>query len=325
MSSLEVAVAVFALLAGFGLGQWRGLRVARAAEAARRAALEAEHAARIRDLEVRLANSTERQAEAVARTTATLEELVGVSATIADTTQRVVAQADETLAEVEDGVEAVGLTVAKMQEILDKNEAAIGEILALGRRAEQIGEIMAFINHITDQTKLIAFNAALEAAGAGPAGKRFGVVAAEIRRLAESIVESTDEIKAAITQMQEDTNELVGSSEESAKRLQDGFRHTEATALALHEIQERARNTAESAKQIAQAARRQQDASRRVLAALQDMAVSLREALGNGHGTARDLDDVASELRGLTDRLRAAEEAGATVAAAPAEGVQSPL
>ncbi len=310
MNPLDVALLVFGLLAGFGLGQWRGMIATRNQAAAREAALAA---------------STQRQADAVTRTTATLEELVQVSAAIADNTNRVVARADETLAEVEDGVEAVGLTVAKMQEILEKNESAIGEILALGRRAEQIGEIMAFINHITDQTKLIAFNAALEAAGAGPAGKRFGVVAAEIRRLAESIVESTDEIKAAITQMQEDTNDLVGSSEESAKRLQDGFRHTEATALALHEIRERARDTAESAKQISRAARKQQDASRRVLGALQDMAAGLRETMANGHGSARELDDVASELRVLSERLRAADEAGATVAVAPSEGVQSPL
>lgn len=228
-------------------------------------------------------------AEAVARTTRTLQDLVQVSSAIVGTTERVVAHADQTLAEVEHGVAAVGLTVVKMQEILDKNEAAIGEILALGRRAEQIGEIMAFINHITDQTKLIAFNAALEAAGAGPAGKRFGVVATEIRRLAESIVESTDEIKAAITQMQEDTNDLVVSSEESAKRLQDGFRHTEATAQALQEIRHRARDTAESAKEIANATR-----------------------------------ELAAELRGLSDRLERGNSAGTSGRAVPHKAAEEP-
>ncbi len=315
---LAIAFAGGALSGGW-YGMALGRKKATTEATAREVLLESAHIRKIEALQAAVSSTTARQAEAVAKTTDTLQDLVQVSSAIAGTTERVVVHADQTLAEVEDGVAAVGLTVVKMQEILDKNEAAIGEILALGRRAEQIGEIMAFINHITDQTKLIAFNAALEAAGAGAAGKRFGVVAAEIRRLAESIVESTDEIKAAITQMQEDTNDLVVSSEESAKRLQDGFRHTEATAQALQEIRQRARDTAESAKQITLATRRQQEASGRVLGALQEMAAGLREALANGKGGgSKDLDDLAVELRDLRERLRAADEA-----TAGATGVQS--
>lgn len=315
---VAVSLATGGLL-GIAYGMGLGRRKAEDEATQRDRLLEEAHARRVETLQATVSATTTRQADAVARTTTTLQDLVQVSSAIVGTTERVVAHADQTLAEVEDGVAAVGLTVVKMQEILDKNEAAIGEILALGRRAEQIGEIMAFINHITDQTKLIAFNAALEAAGAGAAGKRFAVVAAEIRRLAESIVESTDEIKAAITQMQEDTNDLVVSSEESAKRLQDGFRHTEATAQALQEIRHRARDTADSAKDIANATRKQQVACGRVLEALQEMASGLRESLADGREAgSKDLDELAVELRDLTGRLRAADEASAG-----AVGVQS--
>jgi methyl-accepting chemotaxis protein len=298
--------------AGGLLGAFVARRMAGDRFSRREAEMREAHAREIAGLKSAMAAATERQADAVAKAHGTLAELAAVSSAIADTTQRVVAHADQTLEEVEEGVGAVGLTVAKMQEILEKNESAIGEILALGRRAEQIGEIMAFINHITDQTKLIAFNAALEAAGAGAAGKRFGVVATEIRRLAESIVESTDEIKAAITQMQEDTNDLVGTSEEAAKRLVDGFRHTEATAQALQEIRGRARDTAESAKQIASATVRQQETSGRVLAALTELSLGLRESLDNGHASgARDLDELAADL--------------ARVGSVQAQGVQSTI
>ena len=72
---------------------------------------------------------------------------------------------------------------------------------------------MEIINTVGDQTKLIAFNAALEASSAGEAGKRFSVVASEIRRLADSVTDSTSEIESKISEIQDSISRLVITSE----------------------------------------------------------------------------------------------------------------
>jgi len=76
---------------------------------------------------------------------------------------------------------------------------------------------MGIINDIADQTKMIAFNAAIEAASSGEAGKRFGVVAVEIRRLADNVMESTGEIENKIEEIQKSINRLVVASESGSK------------------------------------------------------------------------------------------------------------
>ena len=91
----------------------------------------------------------------------------------------------------------------KMHEIQQENQESLREIIELGNKSKEISKVMEIINSVTDQTKLIAFNAALEAASAGESGRRFSVVAGEIRRLADSVTESTSEIENNISQIQD--------------------------------------------------------------------------------------------------------------------------
>ena len=96
-----------------------------------------------------------------------------------------------------------------MEEIKARTQPSANKILALGERSQQIGQVLSIINSIADQTKILALNAAIEAARAGEAGKGFSVVAIEIRKLAESVVESTGEISAIMTEIQSAANDLV--------------------------------------------------------------------------------------------------------------------
>jgi hypothetical protein len=112
--------------------------------------------------------------------------------------------------------------VDKMEEIRHDNQVSLKEIVDLGGKSKEITRIMEIIDTVADQTKLIAFNAALEASSAGEAGKRFGVVAAEIRRLADSVSESTAEIAHKIGEIQETIGRLVITSEKGSVGIDQG-------------------------------------------------------------------------------------------------------
>jgi len=100
---------------------------------------------------------------------------------------------------------------SEMDKIAAVNRDRVQQIKDLRRRTVQVGEVMEFIEQIADQTKLIAFNASIEAAGAGEMGRRFEVVAREIRRLAENVGESAGQIRSRITDIQK-AGELLAST-----------------------------------------------------------------------------------------------------------------
>ena len=116
------------------------------------------------------------------------------------------------------GREGMELLTAKMGHIHHENQASLAEIIHLGDASKEISKVMKIITAIADQTKLIAFNAALEAASAGETGRRFGVVAAEICRLADSVTESTGEIETKVTQIQDAIGRLVLTSEKGSRQ-----------------------------------------------------------------------------------------------------------
>src|SRR5208283_3144674 len=148
------------------------------------------------------------------------------------------------------------------------------------------------INSIADQTKLIAFNAALEASSAGEAGKRFGVVAVEIRRLADSVMDSTGEIEGKINETQEAINRLVIASEKGSKGIQEGMEYSSQTADLLIGVVDAAQATTDAARQISLSTQQQKTASGQVVVALHDIVA------GSSHTA-----DFISQISSLTRQL----------------------
>ncbi len=247
------------------------------------------------------------QSAAISETTTTMEELARTSQEITDSADMVVKTAAQTQEDAQSGVETVKNTSAYMGVIKEANETSIQGIMSLSEKAQQINEVMDVINDIADRTKLIAFNAAIEAAGAGEMGKRFGVVAQEIRRLADTVVEATDDIRNRIVEIQEATNRMVIASENNTKSIEQGLEFMQNTASSLEKILESASGTTGAARQISLSTQQQRTASDQVVQSLQEVSEGAKQFANTVEATnnaASDLSELSGELTALIGRFK---------------------
>lgn len=237
----------------------------------------------------------------------TMEEFSSTASQIAQHSHGVVDRADKTLDDTKNGAAEVENLTFKVNDISENIQTNLTEIVELGRKSKEINKVMEIINNIANQTKLIAFNAALEAASAGEAGKRFGVVAVEIRRLADSVVESTNEIEGKITEILDSVNRLVMSSEKSFQLIQEGQEYASHTVVMLIESVDGVDETASAARQISLSTQQQQIASGQVVLALKDIERGVRHSTNSIHqtnGAIEELTELSDQLRTLVDTFK---------------------
>jgi methyl-accepting chemotaxis protein len=262
----------------------------------------------------------------VAEIASTMEELSSSASQVAQHSHGVVARADETLSETRIGAGEVDNLTTKINDISEDIQANLVAIAELGNKSKEINKIMAIINNIASQTKLIAFNAALEAASAGETGKRFGVVALEIRRLADNVVESTAEIEGRITEILDTVNRLVMASEKTTGRIVEGQEYARHTVHVLNSVVEKVEESTDAARQISLSTQQQQIASNQVVLAIKDIVQGARhstEAIRKMNLVTGEVSKLAGELKALvtTFKLDAPSPAPASGAApAPEQG-----
>ena len=207
----------------------------------------------------------------------------------------------------ERGMEAIGSLKGKMDDISSDNQVSFKEIVDLGRKSKEIGKVMEIINNIADQTKLIAFNAAIEASSAGEAGKRFSVVAVEIRQLADNVMESTSEIEGKIDEIQQAINRLVINSENGSNRIKEGTDLAAQTIAELERLVEGAKSTADAASQISRSPNQQKTATDQVLSALKEIVNGSRQsstAIKHTSAVTTKLSEMSSNLKQLVSRFK---------------------
>lgn len=150
-----------------------------------------------------------------------MEETDELSKNIAEKIGEVSIVARKTTSNIVDGFEILKQNMQKLDEIKAANDITVEGIKRLTEKISGISEIARIINGIADQTNIIAFNAELEASSAGEVGENFSLVANEIRRLTNSTIQSTNEIRNRITEIQHSSDSLLLSSQSGSKKISD--------------------------------------------------------------------------------------------------------
>jgi methyl-accepting chemotaxis protein len=245
------------------------------------------------------ASGATEQASAVSQISTTIEELGSTARQIALAAEQVAEASQRTLESMSEGQDAVDRSIQAMDRIRSRVQDVSARVLNLGERSQQIGEIIDLINDLSDETHLLALNAAIEAAGAGEHGRRFAVVAAEVKSLANRALAAAKEVKGVIAEIQQATNAAVLAAEEGGKEVERGVELAHSAGEVMNEIVIVAERTAQSSAEISLATAQQQSASEQVVETMREVAdVARRTAAG-----ARQVQDAAQRLTMIANRL----------------------
>ncbi len=197
------------------------------------------------------------------------------------------------------GGEIVSETIGRITTIAKTVNESADTIGALGKRSEQIGEIVKVINDIAGQTNLLALNAAIEAARAGEQGRGFAVVADEVRKLAERTTAATSEIGDMIKGIQNDTIRAVQSMQSGTLEVEEGVKSANQAGQALEQIVKSVQNVTEMIQQIATAAEEQSSTGEEITMNLESVANVTKQtadAVQTSSQSTQDLNILAQEL-----------------------------
>jgi len=289
------AVLAFVLvaLAGFVITRSLGHQLATAVSGIRSSSTELEAAA------TQQATSSREQSSAATEVSTTIRELLSTSKQIAESAQRVARVAEETAGQARGGDQTVRRTSDAIAAIKRQVDVIVGHMVELGKKSQQAGGILEIINELAEQTNILAINATIEAAGAGEAGKRFGVVADEIRKLADRVGGSTKDIRAVIEDIRAAVNTTIMATEGGTKAVDAGTNRFLDVTSAFEKILGLVGTTTDAAKEIEISTKQQSTAVEQVNLAISNVAQATREAEASASQTLQTV----IQLTGLSKDL----------------------
>jgi methyl-accepting chemotaxis protein len=245
------------------------------------------------------ASGSKEQASAMNEITTTISELLATSRQIAESAQRVAQIAEQTASGARSGDNTVERAHESISAIRRQVDSIVGHMLELGRKSQQIGSVLDIVSELAEQTNILAINATIEAAGAGDAGKRFAVVADEIRKLADRVTGSTKEIRGLIDDVRSAVNTTVMATETGSKAVDAGSKQFGDVAAAFKQIGSLVSTTTEAAREIELSTKQQTTAVEQVNLAIANVAQATRETETSAEQTL----NTATQLSGLSKAL----------------------
>lgn len=250
------------------------------------------------------ATGAREQATAMSEITTTMNELLATSRQIAGSSQRVSSIANDTATAARNGDLVVQRAHESIAGIRRQVDQVVSHMLELGRKSQQIGGVVDIIGELSEQTNILAINANIEAAGAGESGRRFAVVADEIRRLADRVATSTRDIRSLIDDVRAAVNSTVMATETGSKAVDAGTRDFGDLAVSLSQMVSLAATASEAAREIELSTKQQSTAVEQVNGAVANVAQVSREAESSTTQAMQTASELATLSRRLTQLIR---------------------
>lgn len=237
----------------------------------------AESAQQLRKAIEQIAAGAQHQAEQVQEINNLVHQMSAALAEVAAAAEEVAEDADEDLKTAQAGGDAVRTAVQGMERMRTRVDEVADRVHELGRLSQRIGEIVALISDIAEQTNLLALNAAIEAARAGEHGRGFAVVADEVRKLAESSSSSARQISELIETIQEGVQQAVAAVESGTQEAETGSQLAAQAGQALDQIVESVAKSSARARRIAEEAQRVTRHSEDIVRSVTEVASIVQE------------------------------------------------
>jgi methyl-accepting chemotaxis protein len=264
------------------------------------AAVLAHSASQIVTAMQQLAASATESATAVAQTTTTVEEVRQTSQMSSEHAKSVSNQAQNAVEVAQGGKHSVNQTIEGMREIRAQMSSIAESILSLSAQSQAIGEIISSVDDLAAQSKLLAVNAAIQAAKAGEEGRGFSVVAQEVRQLAEQSKQATTKVRAILNDIQKATSSAALATEQGGKVVEAGVRQSTAAGESIAALADNISGAAQAAAQIAATSRQQFVGMEQVATAME----SVKSASTQTVESTRQVETAARQLRELGEKLK---------------------
>lgn len=252
------------------------------------------------------ANATE-TAAAVTETTATIEEVKRTSQISSDKAKSVSDKAQKAAAIAQSGKRAAEEAIEGMGQIREQMGAVAESILSLSAQSQTIGEIVASVDDLAAQSKLLAVNAAIEAAKAGDEGRGFAVVAQEVRSLAEQSKQATAQVRTILTEIQKATSTAVMTTEQGGKAVEAGVLQSSSSSESIRALAESLAEAAQASTQIAATSQEQFAGMDQVALAMENIKNASTQTVVSTkqqETAARALHELGLKLKELVERFR---------------------
>ena len=263
----------------------------------------AQYTASTQGITNQLAEASEHQAQEIAGASAAINEMAMSIDQVSSNAEESAVVAERSVKIAANGANVVNRSIEGMDIIREQIQETSKRIKRLGESSQEIGNIVALINDIADQTNILALNAAIQASVAGEAGRGFAVVADEVQRLAERSASATKQIETLVKTIQTDTNEAVISMEQTTSEVVRGANLSKDAGVALDEIQNVSGNLAKLIANISDAAKLQSASAGHIATTMNVVQEITSQTTTATFDTARSVSELANMAEALRESV----------------------